>query len=209
MLVGCHVCGLLNRLPPGASLPARCTRCEAQLQWRKPSSLTRSWAYLLAAAILYLPANLYPVLENTTLEGTEGHTILGGILELWGDGSPLLAAVVFMASVLVPILKILSLTLLLVCIQLRTRWRLRERAELYRLIEQIGRWSMLDVYVVALLVTLVRLQSVATVDAAPGALAFGAVVVLTMLATQAFDPRLMWDAAGENGTVPLEAWARG
>ena len=195
--IGCDVCGLLNG--NAADGRSRCARCGSRLQWRKSESLSRAWAYLIAAVALYLPANLYPVLQTTSLTGAENHTILGGVAELWIDDSKVLALLVFFASILVPIFKMIATSVLLVSVHRRSAWQLRHRTELYRLIELIGRWSMLDIYVVAVLVALVRLQSVATIEAGPGALAFGAVVVLTMLSAQAFDPRLMWDAAGANG----------
>jgi paraquat-inducible protein A len=203
MAIGCEVCGLLNLAAiDGVS---RCQRCDTPLSARKPQSSSRAWAYLLTAICLYLPANIYPVIETRTILGAESHTIVGGVIELWRGGSQTLALLVFFASILVPVLKILAMALLLLTVRRRSSWRLRERAELFRLIEFFGRWSMLDIYVVALLVALVRLQSVATIDAGTGALAFGAVVVLTMLSTQSFDPRLIWDAAGANGPNPTTA----
>jgi paraquat-inducible protein A len=165
---------------------------------RKPNSLSRSWAYLLAAVILSFPANLYPILKSRTVVGEERDTILQGVVLLWRSGSWPLALLVFFASIVVPLLKMLAMTLLLVSVHARWTWRLQERTELFRLLEFVGRWSMLDIYVVALLVALVRLRALATMDAGPGALAFGAVVVLSMLAAHAFDPRLLWDAAGHN-----------
>lgn len=195
--IGCEVCGLLNGNALDGS--SRCARCGSRLHARKHESMSRSWAYLLAGIALYLPANMYPVLRTTSLTGVESHTIIGGVAELWMDDSRVLALLVFFASILVPIIKMLVTGALLISVHRRSAWQLRHRTELYRLIELIGRWSMLDIYVVALLVALVRLQSVATIQAGPGALAFGAVVVLTMLSAQSFDPRLMWDAAGANG----------
>jgi len=197
LAIGCDVCGLLNGNANDAH--SRCARCGSRLHHRKVDSLSRAWAYLIAATLLYLPANLYPVLETTSIGSDESHTILGGVVELWLDDSKLLAVLVFFASILVPLFKMVVTAALLVSVHRRSAWQLRHRTELYRLIELIGRWSMLDIYVVALLVALVRLQTVATIEAGPGALAFGAVVVLTMLSAQSFDPRIMWDAAGANG----------
>jgi paraquat-inducible protein A len=192
---GCTVCGLLNR---AVDADCVCRRCGAALESRKPESMSRSWAYLSAAAMLYIPANLYPVLQSRTIQRAESDTILQGVVLLWRGGSWLLAGLVFFASVVVPLLKFLAMTLLLSSVHARASWRLHERARLYRLLELVGRWSMLDVYVVAILVALVQLRSLATMEAGPGAVAFGAVVVLSMLAAQAFDPRLLWDAAGQN-----------
>jgi len=194
-LSGCSVCGQLNRVVASDSL---CRHCGMRLTTRKPNSLVRSWAFLLAAVILYIPANLYPVLESRTVAGDESDTILQGVVLLWRSGSWPLALLVFFASIVVPLLKLLAMTLLLVSVHARWTWRLHERARLFRLLEFVGRWSMLDIYVVAFLVALVRLRSLATMDAGPGALAFGAVVMLSMLAAQSFDPRLLWDSAGHN-----------
>ena len=191
-VIGCSVCGQPNRQ---SRSECACWCCKAPLQHRKRESLSRSWAYLLAAAIMYIPANLYPVLQSRTVAGAESHTIMGGVVALWRSGSWPLALLVFFASIVVPLLKLLAMTLLLVSVHARWSWRLRERAHLYRLIEFVGRWSMLDIFVVAILVALVRLRSLATMDAGPGALAFGAVVVLSMLAAQTFDVRLLWDSA--------------
>ena len=202
--IGCGVCALLNLdARDGESL---CARCGSRLHARTAGSVSRAWAYLVAAMILYVPANAYPVLATRTPTDTGAHTIIDGIAELYAGGSWLLALLVFFASILVPILKMLAMALLLASVRMRTAWRVRERTELYRLLEFIGRWSMLDIYVVAMLVALVRLEALATVTAGAGAVAFAAVVVLTMMSTQAFDPRLMWDAAGLNGSPePLSA----
>jgi len=194
-LLLCSVCGEVNK---AATPDCSCSRCGTLLKPRKANSLSRSWAYLLSAAILYVPANLYPVLESHTIVGDERDTILQGVVLLWRGGSWPLALLVFFASIVVPLLKLLAMTLLLFSVQARWSWRLHERAQLFRLLEFVGRWSMLDIFVVAILVALVRLPSVATIDAGPGALAFGAVVVLSMLAAQSFDPRLLWDSSGHN-----------
>ena len=194
-LLGCSGCGELNR---ALECECSCWCCGAPLRQRKRESLSRSWAYVLAAAIMYVPANLYPVLHSRTVAGDESHTIMGGVVTLWRGGSWPLALLVFFASIVVPISKLLAMTLLLVSVHARSCWRLHERARLFRLLEFVGRWSMLDIFVVAILVALVRLRSLATMDAGPGALAFAAVVVLSMLAAQSFDVRLMWDCAGRN-----------
>lgn len=190
-LLVCEVCGKLS--PVTAS--GRCPRCHAALHRRKPDGLSRSWALLLAAYVLYLPANLLPIMETRSPFGTELSTIMDGILFLWSSGSWALALVVFVASILVPLLKLFSLTYLLLSVHRHSRRDPRKRARLYRMLELIGRWSMLDVYVVTLLVALVQVQSLAIISPGPGAGAFSAVVVLSMLATMAFDPRLIWDTA--------------
>ncbi|MBS4097384.1 MAG: paraquat-inducible protein A [Sulfuricella sp.] len=197
-LCGCHACGLVSR--PQAE-GARCPRCGTALHARKSGSLGRTWALLIAAFILFIPANLLPVMETGSLFGTQQDTILSGVVYLWTSGSWPLAVVVFVASIVVPLFKLLFLSLLALSVQWHWDWRPRARTRLYRMIEFIGRWSMLDIYVVTLLSALVRLQSLATIHAGPGAMAFGTVVVLTMLASMAFDPRLIWDAVKKENHV--------
>jgi paraquat-inducible protein A len=159
----------------------------------KPRSLPRTLALLIAAAALYPPANLLPILETSSPFGARSDTIMSGVVFLWTDGGWPLALVVFVASVLIPLAKLLVLGVLLLSVRLRWRGARLQRARLYRLIERIGRWSMVDIFVAAIISTLVQLRGLATVRVGPGALAFGAVVVLTMMATRAFDPRLIWD----------------
>jgi paraquat-inducible protein A len=185
---------MLSR-PARASGEFDCPRCGVLLLYRKEKSLQRTWALLVAAAILYVPANVLPIMHTTTLAYNEDDTILSGVVRLWASGAWPLALLVFSVSIVVPCLKLMTLTLLLVTTQRGSLWRLHERAQLYRAIEYVGRWSMLDLFVVALLVGLVQLRGVATIRAEAGAIAFAAVVILTMYATQAFDPRLMWDRA--------------
>jgi len=197
-LVACLECDLLHRqprLPPGSE--ARCTRCDALLHARKPASLARTWAFLFAAMILYVPANALPIMDTSSLFGTQRDTILSGVAFLWTSGSFVLAVLVFFASVIVPLAKMIALTVLAASVQMRAAWRPRTRARLYRMIEFVGRWSMLDIYVVTILVALVQISTLASIHAGPGAAAFGAVVVLTMFAAASFDPRLIWDALGE------------
>ena len=193
-ILACHVCGLLSFASP-ALRKSRCPRCGERLHDRKPQSLHRSLALLLAAAILYIPANALPIMHTSTLLYDEDDTILSGVVALWSSGSWPLSMLVFFVSILVPTLKLMTLSLLILSPHYRWRWRARERTQLYRLIEFVGRWSMLDVFVVALLVALVQLRGIAIIRAGPGAIAFAAVVVLTMYAAQAFDPRLMWRGA--------------
>lgn len=191
-LLGCECCGLVSEMPAGA---ARCPRCHFVLHAHKPNSLQRCSAYIIAAAVLYIPANVLPIMSTASfIYGREQHTILGGIVELWKTGSWELSTIVFIASIAVPILKIVALALLVVTAQRRSRWRQLERASLYRLLETVGHWSMLDVFVVVLLVGMVRFGALANVEPSAGLLAFGAVVVLTMHASSSFDPRLIWPA---------------
>jgi len=194
-LATCHSCGLLARLN-GAG-PAHCPRCSARLHSRKPDSLSRTWALVVLAYVLYIPANLLPILESRALLTAESNTIMSGILLFWESGSWLIAGLVFIASIVVPLTKLLALTWLLVSVQMKSRARPQQRTQLYRMVEFIGRWSMLDIYVVALTVTLVQVGTLASIEVGPGALAFGAVVVVTMIAARTFDPRLIWDAAGD------------
>jgi paraquat-inducible protein A len=192
-MLACHACGLLSRRPPD-SRPARCPRCGARLHTRKPGSISRTWAYLIAAGIMYAPANLLPIMETSSLFGTQSDTIMSGVVYLWVSGSWPLALVVFIASIVVPLLKLMALTILVISVQRRSQWRPLQRARLYRLVEGVGRWSMLDVYVVTILVALVHIQTIAKINAGPGAIAFALVVVMTMLASMSFDPRLIWDS---------------
>lgn len=169
-----------------------------------PSCLTKSWALLLAAAILYIPANALPIMQINAISGSAGHTILGGVIELAQMGSWDIAAVVFIASVFVPIFKILLLGTLLTLTQRRVSTRLRRRTRLYQLVEFIGQWSMLDVFVVILLAALGQFGSLLSIRPGGGAIAFGAVVVLTMLSAMSFDPRLAWRWAGHRRRSPKE-----
>ena len=195
-LLTCHACGLLARAAPHGH-DICCPRCGAQLHLRKPDSIARTWALLITAMILYIPANLLPMMHTSSLFGSQSDTIMSGVVYFWTSGSWYLALIIFFASIMVPMLKMMALILLLVSVQLHSRWQLRQRAGLYRLVEFVGRWSMLDIYVVAIIVALVQLKALATIEPGPGAIAFGAVVVLTMLAAMAFDPRLIWDSVEE------------
>jgi paraquat-inducible protein A len=190
-LIGCPVCGLVSRAPDSAD--AGCVRCGSPLRRRKPASLSRTWALLIAAFIVYIPANILPIMRTASLGDVDDNTILSGILELWDKDSQALALIVFCASIVVPICKFLALLVLLICVHRRSHWAQFQRAKLYRLIELIGHWSMLDVFVVALLTALVRFNLLSSVEPLPGVIFFGLTVVLTMFASLAFDPRLTWD----------------
>ncbi len=188
--MGCDTCGLVSRAWNGAA----CPRCGFTLHDRRPNSIARTWAFSIAAFILYIPANVYPVLTVTRLGASEPSTILAGAKELLDMGEWPLALLVFFASITVPVLKLLGLALLLITTQLGQRMRLRDRTIVYRIVHVIGRWSMIDVFMISILVALVQFGAVASVDPGYGAVAFASVVVLTLLASQSFDPRLMWDA---------------
>ena len=197
--MSCHACGQLNR-PAARHDAISCARCHSPLHWRKPYSLQRSWAFLVAAVLLYIPANMLPVMSSGSLFLSQSDTILSGAIYLWKTGSWVLAVIVFVASIVVPGAKILSLAYLLVGVQRRWTTGLQRRARLYRVTAYIGRWSMVDIFVGALLVSLVQFGPFASIGPGPGAIAFGAVVVLTMLASMSFDPRLTWDVVdGRHG----------
>lgn len=172
----------------------RCPRCGASIHARRPNSIATTAALTLTAALLYIPANLLPVMYTRTLFGEDYDTIMSGVISLIEDGSWPLALLVFVASITVPLLKLVSMTWLLYGVIRRSGSNVAQRSKLFRLVEFIGRWSMLDVYAISLLVALVQMRSLATIRVGLGALAFGAVVVLTMLAAQSFDERLLWDA---------------
>ncbi|WP_394788937.1 paraquat-inducible protein A [Rhodoferax sp.] len=198
-LLNCHHCGAVWR---GAADGQHCERCGTVLHHRKPNSLTRTWALLLAAYIMYLPANLLPVMVTRNLLETQTDTILSGVIYFWVTGAWGLATIVFVASFLVPLFKLAALTIMAFMAQRRSTGRRLERARLYRIVEVIGRWSMLDVFVVSLLAGLVRIQGFAEITAGLGIAAFASVVVLTMLASLSFDPRLSWDDPAPLTTTP-------
>jgi len=190
-LLPCRYCGTVWR---DAHDGEACGRCGTTLRTRKPDSLNRTWALLIAACVMYLPANLLPVMITRSLFGTQSDTIMSGVIFFWISGSYGIAAIIFVASFLVPLFKLAALFVLLVTAGRRSAWRQGERTRLYHVIELIGRWSMLDVFVVALLAGLVRIQGFAEITAGIGIAAFGSVVVLTMLASLTFDPKLTWDS---------------
>jgi len=194
-LIACSYCGTVCRVVgvPGSSAKPLCPCCRGHLSQRKGGSLSRVCALLIAAAILYVPANLLPVMETSSMFGAEKDTILNGIIYFWTSGSQGLAALIFFVSILVPVLKLWALSILVWSVHRRSPHQRHQRAILFRIVELVGRWSMLDVFVVALMVGLVHFRGVAVIEAGPGAAAFGAVVVLTILAARSFDPRLIWD----------------
>ncbi len=191
-LVSCETCELLSR-PASAQEPGYCARCGEKLEFRRRASIETTWALVISAAICFIPANALPVLNTTTLGSTDGDTILGGIVFLYTSGSWPLALVVLIASVMIPLGKIAALVYLLISIQRRSVMSNRERTRLYRMVVFIGRWSMLDVFVDTFTVALVQLSPLMSVAPGRGVLFFAAVVVLTMLAAESLDPRLIWD----------------
>jgi paraquat-inducible protein A len=172
---------------------SHCPRCHARLHERKPHSLAVTTVLVICAAVLYIPANVLPVMNTRTIFEDEYDTIMSGVLVLLHSGSWPIALLVFVASIVVPLLKILALGVLLYSAWRRSPHRRLQRSELYRMVEFIGRWSMLDIYAISLLATLVQVQSFASVIVGWGAWAFAAVVVLTLLASRSFDERLLWD----------------
>ncbi len=196
----CHTCGLLLHLQTSAH--THCPRCKTPMHMRKPASISNSWAFLIAAMIAYLPANLYPVMTVISFGKSQSDTIMSGVIYLFVHGDWPLALIVFVASVLVPLVKMLALLYLLITVQRKSNLHNMQRTRIYRIVELIGRWSMVDIFVVALLAALVNVGTVATIEPGAGAIAFTAVVILTIFAAQSFDPRLIWDNHGEeNGNA--------
>ncbi len=202
-LLQCYACGALSR-PVLSNLPSEqphywrqtlhCPRCGARLAMHEPGhSIETTWALLISAMILYIPANLMPVMSVYMLGRGHPDTILSGVFSLLKSGQWPLALIVFVASIVVPILKLLALSFLLITIQRRMQWRPKDRLRLYRVTENIGRWSMVDVFVTAILSGLVQLGNVARIEANVGSLSFAAVVVLTMLAARTLDTHLIWE----------------
>jgi paraquat-inducible protein A len=191
----CESCGLVAPVGGGHG---PCPRCGAARHARKPESVARTWALVVSALILYVPANVFPVMTVVSFGKGEPDTILSGVKALYLAGMWPLALLVFFASITVPVLKITGLSLLLATTQRRSQWRLRDRTVIYRIVEFIGRWSMIDIFMISILAGLVRLGSIATIEPGIGAISFAGVVIITMFAAETFDPRLMWDAAGEN-----------
>jgi paraquat-inducible protein A len=189
----CHVCGYV--CPDDTDV---CPRCESAVHVRKPNSMARTWAFLIAGLIFYIPANTLPVMFTTLLGSASENTIMSGVIEFAESGSWDIAILIFIASVLVPCIKFVVLGMLLVTCQRRSQWAMRERSRLYRFIELIGYWSMLDVLVVALVAALVQFRGLSTIEPRLGILFFGLVVVMTMFAAMSFDPRLIWDAEVED-----------
>lgn len=187
----CEACELVMQAPLA---DAACPRCGERLALRrKARSLSRCWALLIAAAALYFPANVLPMMKTEQFPLRRSDTIFSGIRFLWSEGSWELAVLVFTASILVPLTKLLALGFLLVTSSRHSTWRPRTRTKLYRVLEVIGHWSMLDVFVVSLLTAVVQLGRFANVEPGPAVLPFASVVVLTMLASASFDPRTIWN----------------
>lgn len=198
-LTSCHSCHLLCKAEPlSKGSFAICPRCGASLHSRKPNSIARTWALVIAAAIFYIPANVLPITRIISFGKAQSDTIMSGVIYFVKSGSWPIALVIFVASILVPLLKLILLTYLLISVQVKSKWRPKDRTRLYRITEAVGRWSMLDIYVVTLLVALVKLGKLATIEAGPGAVFFAGVVIITIFAAMSFDPRLIWDTQEHN-----------
>ncbi|MFN2475565.1 MAG: paraquat-inducible protein A [Chthoniobacterales bacterium] len=187
-LAVCHLCGLTSHIDD-----LRCPRCHSALHLRQRESLQRTWAFTIAALLLYLPANLLPVLRVESFTGAQASTIMSGVIQFWQEEDYPVAIIIFVASVMIPVLKIIAI----VWLSLAARFgrQPRRMTQLYRVTEFVGRWSMVDVFVVAILVGVVQLGTTISIHPGAGAISFAAVVILTMFAAMSFDPRLIWDAA--------------
>jgi paraquat-inducible protein A len=191
-LISCHTCHLLCR-STGADAIMTCPRCGTRLHRRKPNSIKRTWALVIAAFIFYIPANVLPITTVVSLGNAQSDTIMSGVIYFIHSGMWPIALVIFTASVFVPLLKLIILTFLLISVQRKSSWRQKDRTQLYRITEVVGRWSMVDIFVVTILVALVKLGALASIQAQPGAVFFCAVVIITLFAAMSFDPRLIWD----------------
>jgi paraquat-inducible protein A len=188
----CGSCSLLSR-PAHSEAEGHCPRCGEELTFRKKKSLQRTLAYLIAATICYIPANILPVMTTITPSGRESDTIMQGVVLLWSPRGWPLSLIVLIASIMIPSAKIAALLHLVLSVRRGGVQRARQRGRLYHVVEVIGRWSMVDVFVDTFTVALIQLQPLLSVEPAPGLFFFAAVVVLTMLAVDSFDPRLIWD----------------
>ena len=196
--IACHTCHLPCFSPSRGVHELVCPRCGTHLHLRKPNSITRTWSLILAAAIFYIPANVLPITIVTSLGKKQSDTIISGVMYFISAGMWPIALVIFVASVFVPLLKLLALSYLCFSVQRKSGWRPVDRTKIYRMTEVVGRWSMVDVYVVTILVAMVNLGPLANVAAGPAALYFCGVVIITMFAAMSFDPRLIWDNCEEN-----------
>ena len=191
----CKNCRKLSKIPQmNDDEKAFCSRCQTKLELRLPNSINNTWALIITSFILLIPANIYPVMTIIDLGIATPDTIMSGIIQLWVDGLQPIATIVFFASILVPFFKLISLTIILLIIQNKWAVNPAQCTTLYRFITLIGRWSMIDLFVLAILVTLVDLGRIALVIPGPAATAFATVVVLTIVAAKTFDPRIIWDS---------------
>ena len=197
-LIACHFCDTLNQAPDIHELENTqqeyfCSCCQSEIHSRIPNSLNTTWALLIAAIILYIPANTLPIMTVVMWGDGQPDTIMSGVFHLLDSGMWPLALLIFVASIFIPVLKLIILTGLLLSVYFKSHWKPRDRTVLYRITEFVGRWSMVDIFVIGILVSLVQFGNTANVSPGIGALSFAAVVVLTMFAAHSFDPRLIWD----------------
>ena len=193
-MISCHDCHFVCRMAPsGKSSEMICPRCGSRIHQRKPNSIARTWALVITALILYIPANVLPISITTAMGNAEGDTIISGVIYFIESGSWPIGMVIFTASIFVPVLKLLSLIYLLISVQKKSQKRPLDRTRLYRIVEAVGRWSMVDIFVITIMAALIKLGVLANFEAGPAAIYFGAVVVTTIFAAMSFDPRLIWD----------------
>jgi paraquat-inducible protein A len=196
-LAGCHVCGKTSPVTMG-----RCPRCGSALHLRKSNSIQRTISFMLAAAALYIPANMLPIMTGVELGIVTSHTIVSGMVKFWRDGAYPIAVVIFTASILIPFLKMLALTWLCLAATGKVHPSPAMLGKIYWFTELLGRWSMVDIFVVGILVSIIQLGNYMTITPNLGALAFAGVVVFTMFAAMSFEPRLLWDRLDDlNGTL--------
>lgn len=196
-LAGCHTCGLVSPVAVG-----HCPRCNSRLHLRKPASIQRTVALMIAAAMLYVPSHLLPIMTVVELGDVSHNTIISGMLVFWREGAYPIAIVIFTASILIPLLKIVTLSWLCAAATGRVHSSPAMLGKLYWFTELLGRWSMVDIFVVGIVVSLMQLGNYMTITPGPGALAFAGVVVLTMFAAMCFEPRMLWDRLDELSATP-------
>ncbi|TDJ05599.1 MAG: paraquat-inducible membrane protein A [Deltaproteobacteria bacterium] len=195
-LVSCEICNSLYDINSFKDQEkAKCHVCGLELHQRKPNSISRTWALLLTSAICYIPANIYPVMVIDTFGNVEAHTIISGVIAFIHSKDYPLALLVFFASIFIPIMKMLSLMILLISVQFEWKWGPGQRNTIYKIVEFIGKWSMVDIFMISILMALVKLGTIVTIVAGKGATFFGLVVFFTMIAASTFDVRLVWDNA--------------
>lgn len=213
-LIACHFCQTLSQIPRleekelassknKTDTELRCPCCQSIIHSRIPNSLGRTWALLIAAIILYIPANTLPIMTVVFWGDGQPDTIFSGVVHLLDAGMWPLALLIFIASIFIPILKLIILSGLLISIHLKMHWNPKDRTVLYRITEFVGRWSMVDVFVIGILVTLVQFGNTANVSPGIGALSFAAVVILTMFAAHIFDQRMIWDAIASDNAKEI------
>ncbi|MFK8068490.1 MAG: paraquat-inducible protein A [Gammaproteobacteria bacterium] len=191
-LAECHLCHSIVKVDGSGEL--FCPTCDSRVSLRIRRSLSRTWAWLLTAVFFYIPANFLPVITTAQLGKSNPDTILSGVIYLLHEGMWPLALIVFIASIFVPLMKLIVLFWLLVSVHEKSDWRPEDRTFYYRITEFVGRWSMVDIFVIAILAALVQFGELAYIEVGAGSIAFAIVVIATMFAAHSFDPRLIWDA---------------